>query len=219
MWYDFQAILEAESMDILLLFDCCYAARAVTKASVPGTKEVLAGCSRETTAAGPGGSLVRGSPFTHSLIKLLRGAAQRSEEYLITELRTELSLDPVLDMQSPNHVVLTGHHKPIKLRPLPRKSNFPAPATSLSHDTRVLLAVSLQQDTTLSDADITEWANWLSEIPKEVAKVEIEAVFQSHSSLILVSMPIKTWASLVSDPAYIFIGFVKSGNLLHGESI
>jgi len=36
----------------------------------------------------------------------------------MTELQALLSLDKVLESQSPIHVLLTGHHNPIKLRPL-----------------------------------------------------------------------------------------------------
>jgi hypothetical protein len=110
-------MLERAKFDVLLILDCCHAAMAVTKGPA-GTMEVLAGCSRENKAGGPGASSVIGSPFTSTLIKHLEESANtRPHGLLMTELQALLSLDEVLESQSPIHVALTGHHNPIKLRP------------------------------------------------------------------------------------------------------
>ena len=102
-------MLERAGFDVLLILDCCYAAGAITKGP-EGTMEVLAGCSRESNAGGPGSSSAIGSPFTHTLIKHLEESATRPHGLLMTELQALLSLDKVLENQSPIHVLLTGHH-------------------------------------------------------------------------------------------------------------
>jgi hypothetical protein len=102
--------------DVLLILDCCHAAGSVTKGG-KATMEVLAGCSREGIAGGPGSSRAIGSPFTYVLTKHLREEAARPGGLVISELLTLMSLDEVLANQSPIHVVLSGHHDPIKLGP------------------------------------------------------------------------------------------------------
>src|SRR5881275_1077749 len=108
-WNHLQLGLETAPYDVLLLLDCCHAASAVTKGAASKTMEILAGCARESVAAGPGGKLIRGSPFTHCLIKYLRSCAGVFPHgFSIGELQVKLTLDKVLNNQSPIHVSLSG---------------------------------------------------------------------------------------------------------------
>src|SRR5437667_4109000 len=117
-WNELQPMLEGTPYyDVLLLLDCCNAASAVTKGSTSKTMEVLAGCARESIARGPGGPLVYGSPFTHCLTKYLRSCAG-PDGFFVTELQARLSIDNVLDNQSPVHNFLSGNENPIVLKPL-----------------------------------------------------------------------------------------------------
>lgn len=80
-------------------------------------------------------------------------------------------------------------------------------------ETRVLLAVSIQQD---AARDISQWVNWLTTKPPwEVTKIEVkvEGTYESHSTLMLVSLPIFAWDNLPQREAYRFIAFIRSGNL------
>jgi hypothetical protein len=101
---------------MFLVLDCCHTAGAVTK-GVGGTVEILAGCSREGEAGGPGSSRALGSPFTHVLTKHLSESVPPCGLH-ISELFTIMSLDKILEILSPIHVFLTGHRNPIKLGPL-----------------------------------------------------------------------------------------------------
>jgi len=56
-------------------------------------------------------------------------------------------------------------------------------------------------------------SKWICEIPGEVESVRIQAVFH-HGSTLLVSMPIAVWDLSPDHPAFSFVGFVKSENLL-----
>jgi hypothetical protein len=213
-------MLEKAKLDVLLILDCCHAAGAVTKGST-GTMEVLAGCSRENTIVGPGGSSVIGSPFTHTLIEHLTESVTRPQGLLTTELQTLLSLDKVLENQSPIHVVLTGHHNPINLRPLisdeKLKENANRESRTVEPEVKALLAVSFRGDTLPEMREFVLWLN--SQYPKEVSKIEVESVsiegsFDSCSTLILLSMPLSLWSHLQGNPGYWLVGFVKSRNAL-----
>ncbi|KAL8971462.1 MAG: hypothetical protein Q9197_003256 [Variospora fuerteventurae] len=79
-------------------------------------------------------------------------------------------------------------------------------------DTRVLLAVSIAGDATL---EVSQWKQWLvSQAPLEITSVDVmvEGVFQSHSTMLVTSIPIHAWDGLPERAAYRFIGFVKSEN-------
>ena len=77
---------------------------------------------------------------------------------------------------------------------------------------KVLLAINLQGER-WSDVDRL-FADWLKDIPVPVNSVNIEAVFHSYSTLLLISAPIAVWNCLSKHPSCSFIGVVKSSNLL-----
>lgn len=97
----------------------------------------------------------------------------------------------------------------------------PSSQRSLSRtaaDTRVLLAVSIAGDAIF---DVSQWRQWLiSQAPWDVTKVEVKAegVFQSHSTMLLTSIPVSVWDKLPNRSAYRFIGFVISENRLDAGS-
>lgn len=70
-------------------------------------------------------------------------------------------------------------------------------------DTRVLLSVSIANDAV---HDISHWKTWLtSQTPWDVTKIEVkvEAVFESHSTMLLASVPIFAWDILPNKAAYV----------------
>jgi len=185
--------------------------------------EVLAGCGRESEAAAPGRGHVIGSPFTHTLIQHLEEQATQPHGLLMTELQTSLSFDKVLEGQSPIHVVLMGHYNPIKLRPLFSKAELEKMETRTSQrskpELRAVLAVNFRGEILPDMKDFLQWLN--SQCPKEVAGIElksvsmeIEASFDSYSTLMFLSMPLSVWAYLQESPGCSLIGFVKSRNNL-----
>ena len=110
----------------------------------------------------------------------------------------------------------------IHLAPIPVEGAHPpagiAPRASV--DTRVLLAVSMAQDTVFG---VEEWIHWLN-TPKAPAgileiDVRIESAYKSHSTLVLLSVPILAWSRMVDRDAYNFIGFVRSENLLRRSEV
>jgi hypothetical protein len=212
-------MLENAKFDVLLILDCCHAAGAVTKGTT-GTMEVLAGCGRETTARGPGGGSVIGSPFTYSLTSIPEKEASRPSGLLMVELQTLLSTDKVLKDQSPIHVVISGHVNPIKLRPIgstaEQQLTDDPNLSAAEPELKALLAISFRGQVM---PEVEEFVNWLtSQYPKEISHIELERVgiegsFDSCSTLVLLSMPISTWAYLKELSGSLFVGFVKSRNL------
>jgi hypothetical protein len=214
-------MLETAEFDVLLILDCCYAAGAITKGPT-STMEVLAGCSRESKAGGPGASSIISSPFTHTLIRHLEESATEPHGLLITELYTLLSLDKVLKNQSPIHVLLSGYYNPIKLRPLLPETELKETENSISQTVKpglkALVAISFRENALPEVEEFVQWLN--SQYPKEIAEVEVERVSIKGSfdgcstTLILLSMPISMWAYLGGSYGSSLIGFVKSTNLL-----
>ena len=88
------------------------------------------------------------------------------------------------------------------------------PEKTQKEDSRVLLAITINQNAVLS---LDKWVEWLqSRTPKEIVDldVKLESAFQSDSTLALVSIPIRSWDRLRNNDAYQFVGFVKSRNVL-----
>ena len=82
---------------------------------------------------------------------------------------------------------------------------------------RALVSVNFRGDL---PSDPNDFVLWLTSLcPVEVSGVqlqtiEVEACFESNSTLTLISMPLKIWASFQETPACSLIGFVKSQNQL-----
>ena len=79
---------------------------------------------------------------------------------------------------------------------------------------KVLISLALEEDQWLS---AYAWAQWLESVPAKVKSACVEGVYRSHSTLVLLSIPVATWDMLPDDPAVNFIGFVISENLLQME--
>ena len=105
----------------------------------------------------------------------------------------------------------------IHLAPIPAEGASLPTSLELgaSIDTRVLLAVSVAQDTEFS---VTDWIHWLNtpKAPVEILNIDVrlESAYTSHSTLVLLSVPTLAWSRMVDRDAYNFIGFVRSENLL-----
>lgn len=51
-------------------------------------------------------------------------------------------------------------------------------------------------------------------MPGLVKSANIEGIYQSDSVIVLVSLPVAVWDMLSQDPAMMFIGFIRSANLV-----
>ena len=214
---------------VLMILDCCFAANAARDTTEGSSKELLAACGRENQTPGVG---IRS--FTSVLIEELQsfeGAAftvAMLHARLIT-LRHKLAYTPIyaaLAEKGGNSIVISP--LPKSPSPSPQGSECPTGLSSntgiaspsiptpvsLAESTRVLLAVSVAEDVA---HNVAQWVSWLTTAaPWDVSKVDVrlECMYKSHSTLLLVSVPVVGWNRLPESAAYRFIGFIKSGNLI-----
>ena len=237
VWSSLQHLLENAVPPVLIILDCCFAANAARDTTEGTTKEILAACGRENPTLGAG---LRS--FTSALIEELVafGRAPFTVAMLhsrLVTMRWRLAFTPIYALLSEHggHSIELGP-MPLPIdqsveigssdsarsdevvdSPTPEASPTLAPSqqsvSATAADTRVLLAVSIIGDAV---PDISEWKSWLtSQTPWDVSKIDVrvEAVFESHSTLLLASLPIFAWDILPHKAAYHFVGFVKSQNL------
>ncbi|KAL8991635.1 MAG: hypothetical protein Q9169_007796 [Polycauliona sp. 2 TL-2023] len=224
-WSSLQHLLETAIPHVLIILDCCYAANAARDTADGTTKELLAACGRENPTLGTG---VRS--FTTSLIEELQAFGNRPftaamlHSRLIT-MRWRLAFTPIYALLSEHG----GHSIELAPQPPPVESadldmsddlmDISSPESCIAADTRVLLAITITDDAV---CDVAEWKKWLtSRAPWDVTKieVEVEAVFKSHSTMLITSLPTVAWDKLPNKAAYRFIGFVRSANLIHTQVV
>lgn len=76
---------------------------------------------------------------------------------------------------------------------------------------KVLMSIALEEEQWLSPQ---HWTDWIRSIPALVKYANIEGIYKSDSTMLLISVPIAIWNLVPADPAISFVGFQKSQNLL-----
>lgn len=82
------------------------------------------------------------------------------------------------------------------------------PNESVPH---VMISLALEEDQNLN---IDDWERWLATIPALAKYVRVQGVFKSHSTLLLLSLPVMVWDMLPDNRACNFIAFIRSNNLV-----
>lgn len=95
----------------------------------------------------------------------------------------------------------------------PYAPSMPVPMTNEPNEDEphVMISLALEDDQRL---DLNAWEQWLAGFPAIAKYVKVQGVFKSHSTLLLLSLPIMVWDLLPDDPACSFIAFIRSNNLL-----
>ncbi|EPE08812.1 tyrosine-protein phosphatase non-receptor type 6 [Ophiostoma piceae UAMH 11346] len=75
----------------------------------------------------------------------------------------------------------------------------------------VMISLALEEDQNL---DINAWQEWLASFPALAKYVKVQGVFKSHSTLLLLSVPVMVWDLLPENHACSFIAFIRSNNLI-----
>ncbi|KAK4149836.1 hypothetical protein C8A00DRAFT_18537 [Chaetomidium leptoderma] len=90
---------------------------------------------------------------------------------------------------------------------------FRIPSTSEPNEDQphVLISLALEDDQRL---DLNDWETWLGAFPAIAKYVKVQGVFKSHSTMLLLSLPVMVWDFLPDDPACSFVAFIRSNNLL-----
>lgn len=142
---------------------------------------------------------------------------------------------------TPVHFMMTSNHKApsIEMSRMSRGDNLPSPELmpmpAMAHETgraadsapvsrndymftepnedtpHVMISLALEDDQRL---DINAWEQWLGAFPAMAKYVKVQGVFKSHSTMLLVSMPVSIWDLLPEDQATSFVAFIRSNNLM-----
>ena len=79
----------------------------------------------------------------------------------------------------------------------------------------VMISLALEDNQQL---DLDAWEQWLASFPALARHVKVQGVFKSHSTLLLLSLPVMIWDLLPEDPACSFVAFIRSNNLVKSTS-
>ncbi|KAG5665112.1 hypothetical protein KAF25_009237, partial [Fusarium avenaceum] len=142
---------------------------------------------------------------------------------------------------TPVHFMMTSNHKApsIEMSRMSRGDNLPSPELlpmpAVAHETgrasdsahvsqhdymftepnedtpHVMISLALEDDQRL---DVNAWEQWLGAFPAMAKYVKVQGVFKSHSTMLLVSMPVSIWDLLPEDHATSFVAFIRSNNLM-----
>jgi hypothetical protein len=221
-WFTVSSALPYTKGKVLVIMDCCFAASAATFKSemdIPHGPELLAASAWENVASSNNQTC-----FTRLLIDELHqthgepvSIAQLYSSLVRKALSSKIRACPVyvpkLDCESIILAKLEDKARPNQQFEPRRTRSMPKPKPY-----RVLISVHLESS--VGVLDLEQWKKWLlSNIPSDIlsSQIAIQAVFDSTSSLVLVSVPIEVWSMLPANKQlYRFVGFVTSDNLLPG---
>jgi hypothetical protein len=78
----------------------------------------------------------------------------------------------------------------------------------------VLLSIRLDRHyfTGTIEENLQMWREWIQNIPPEAKSMNIEAIYEGFSTMVLLSLPVTLWNLMPENPAYSFVGFITSTN-------
>jgi hypothetical protein len=100
------------------------------------------------------------------------------------------------------------------LRPNPLTSTTPTGKLSVPH---VLMSIALEEDQ--PELDVEAWRRYLSAFPALVKYAKVQGVYMSHSTLLVLSVPIMIWDMIPGNAACAFIGYVTSNNIAQDREV
>jgi len=201
--------------DVLFIMDCCFATAAAMGPSAENFEYLVASASESIAS-----SEIEKS-FSRRLIDLIRNldspdtTVARIHAKLVNQANNpsnQVEYSPVHVASATKPSITIGPVHPIlrELRGLRQEKK------DLS-DGKVLVSVLVQGKAAVPD--VAQWEKWLArEIPSDVADIKVEAVFGSFSALCLLTMPIAIWDMVKNNPAFNFIAYIQSSNIMNTES-
>lgn len=240
-WSAIQTLLERSISDVLILLDCCSGAASATFPNGKSITETISASSWDAIAPDPGrysftNALIevlgewRLKTFSAAMLHAeVLARLKHPRPIRINGKRFEARSTPV-------HFMMTSDHKAPSIemsRMIPDDPQPPSPPQpSSSLDARllgrgpeengcftepnedkphVMISLALEDDQRL---DLNAWEQWLSSFPALAKYVTVQGVFKSHSTLLLLSMPVTIWDLLPEDQACSFVAFIRSNNLV-----
>ncbi|KAI1105936.1 hypothetical protein F4804DRAFT_90702 [Jackrogersella minutella] len=240
-WSAIQTLLERSLSDVLILLDCCAGAASATFPNGNSITETISASSWDAIAPDPGrysftNTLIE---VLQEWKRRVFSAAMLHAEVLarLKHPRPEMLNGKHFEARAtPVHFMMTANHKAPSIeiaRVLPADARPPSPPQEPGFDTNavngrsagpqdiigsepnedvphVMISLALEEDQRLN---INDWEHWLSTIPALAKYVKVQGAFKSHSTLLLLSMPVMVWDLLPESHACNFIAFIRSNNL------
>lgn len=240
-WSAIQTLLERSISDVLILLDCCAGAASATFPNGKSITETISASSWDAIAPDPGrysftNALIevlgewRLKTFSAAMLHAeVLARLKHPRPIRINGKRFEARSTPV-------HFMMTSDHKApsIEMSRIgpdnPQPPSPPQPSSSLDgrllgrnvvddgcftepneDKPHVMISLALEDDQRL---DLNAWEQWLSSFPALAKYVTVQGVFKSHSTLLLLSMPVTIWDLLPEDQACSFVAFIRSNNLV-----
>ncbi|KAK8055862.1 hypothetical protein PG993_001089 [Apiospora rasikravindrae] len=240
-WSAIQTLLERSLSDVLILLDCCAGAASATFPTGNSTTETISASSWDAIAPDPGRYsftnalievLQEWKHRTYSAAMLHAEVLARLKHprpIMLNGKHFEARSTPV-------HFMMTSNHKAPSIemsRMLGEDVRPPSPPQEPEVDVstptgrsggppelisaeptedvpHVMISLALEDNQSL---DINAWESWLAAFPAIAKYVKVQGVFKSHSTLMLLSLPVMVWDLLPENLATNFIAFIRSNNL------
>ncbi|KAI1327887.1 hypothetical protein F5Y16DRAFT_398957 [Xylariaceae sp. FL0255] len=244
-WSAIQTLLERSLSDALILLDCCAGAASAAFPNGNSITETISASSWDAIAPNPGrysftSSLIEvlqewkrktfSACMLHAeiLARLKHPRLERRNGNQLVETRT-----------TPVHFMMTANHRAPSIELCKTESFDMSPSLPFPHSPpgralgegraspddiigsepnenvpHVMVSLALEDNQTLN---IEDWEQWLSNIPALAKYVKVQGVFKSHSTLLLLSLPVMVWDMLPDHKACNFIAFIRSNNLASEE--
>ncbi|KAI0597682.1 hypothetical protein F4775DRAFT_224862 [Biscogniauxia sp. FL1348] len=241
-WSAIQTLLERSLSDVLILLDCCAGAASATFPNGNSITETISASSWDAIAPDPGrysftSALIeilqqwRIRTFSAAMLHAeVLARLKHPRPIMLNGKQFEARSTPVHFMMTANHkapsIELSRIISPDMRPPSPPqepladagassgRSGYPQdiantePNEDVPH---VMISLALEDDQRLN---INDWEQWLSSIPALAKYVKVQGVFKSHSTLLLLSLPVMVWDLLPENHACNFIAFIRSNNLV-----
>ena len=241
-WSAIQTLLERSLSDCLILLDCCAGAASATFPNGSSITETISASSWDAIAPDPGRYsftnalievLQEWKHRTYSAAMLHAEVLARLKHprpVLLNGKHFEARSTPVHFMMTSNHrapsiemarTVPNGVCPPSPPQepqgeeaptPTGRSAGPPdnVPQEPNEDVPHVMISLALEGDQQL---DVNAWESWLAAFPAIAKYVKVQGVFKSHSTLVLLSLPVMVWDLLPENLACNFIAFIRSNNL------
>ncbi|KAH6654620.1 hypothetical protein BKA67DRAFT_284423 [Truncatella angustata] len=240
-WSAIQTLLERSLSDVLILLDCCAGAASATFPNGNSITETISASSWDAIAPDPGRYSFTSAVIEvlQEWKHRTYSAAMLHAEILarLKHPRPIMHNGRNFEARStPVHFMMTNNHKAPSIEmarilsedrippsPPAEPENEPqamtgrsgvpqdAVASEPNEDVpHVMISLALEENQAL---DVNAWESWLAAFPAIAKYVKVQGVFKSHSTLLLLSLPVMVWDLLPNDLACNFIGFIRSNNL------
>ncbi|KAN0112404.1 hypothetical protein V8E51_005355 [Hyaloscypha variabilis] len=209
-----QTLFAEANLDVLILLGTCAAASATT-GSQHGSMEAVTACGFESKALTLGEH-----SFTNTLIDLKetkKGRGGAKLERYSKALSIEVCRRNVLPPPSTSATEPEAN-PPVDTMDLDFDDPCSSPLSSIPAVTPSVrfphALISLALEESQPDLDVKKTARWLESIPLLAKWAKVEGVYQSYSTLLILSVPVPVWNMLPDNPACLSAGYATSPNIV-----